>query len=120
MSRSNGSSHRGDRNPREDKPSAAAEVVRMQGAAIERTASAVVKATGDLQQSVARHTDLLQQEAMHQLRMATNPAELMTVQTALMMAGWQHSIQCTTDLANAWFAIGNAGALPRDRKPRMN
>ena len=57
---------------------------------------------------------------MHQLRMATNPAELMTVQTALMMAGWQHSIQCTTDLANAWFAIGAAGALPRDRKPRMN
>ena len=119
MSRTHGSP-RGEKSPREDKPNAAAEVVRMQGAAIERTASAVVKATGDLQQSVARHTDLLQQEAMHQLRMATNPAELMTVQTALMVAGWQHSIQCTTDLANAWFAIGTAGALPRDRKPRMN
>lgn len=119
MSRSNGSP-RGGRSHREDKPSAAAEVVRMQGAAIERTASAVVRATGDLQQSMARHTDLLQREAVHQLRMATNPAELMNVQTALMMAGWQHSIQCTTDLANAWFAIGTAGALPADRKPRMN
>lgn len=119
MSRHNGSP-RGEKSPREDKPNAAAEVVRMQGAALGRTASAVVQATGDLQKSVARHTDLLQQEAVHQLRMATNPAELMTVQTALLMAGWQHSIQCTTDLANAWFAIGTAGALPRDRKPRMN
>ena len=40
--------------------------------------------------------------------------------TALVMAGWQHSIQCTTDLANAWFAIGTAGALPAGRRPRMN
>ena len=104
MSRSNGSP-RGARNPREDKPNAAAQAVRMQGAAIER---------------VARRTDLLQREAVHQLRLATNPAELMNVQTALVMAGWQHSIQCTTDLANAWFAIGTAGALPAGRKPRMN
>ena len=48
MSRSNGSP-RGEKSPREDKPNAAAQVVRMQGAAIERTASAMVKATGDLQ-----------------------------------------------------------------------
>ena len=104
----------------EQRANAAAEVARMQGAAISRATSAMVKATGDLQHSVVRRTDLLQQEAMHQLRMATNPAELMTVQTALLMAGWQHSIQCSTDLANAWFAIGAAGALPQDRKNRLN
>ena len=63
--------------------------------------------------------DELQQEAVHQLRLATNPAELMTVHAALLMAGWQHSIQCSTDIANAWFAIGAAGALP-PRKPGLN
>lgn len=119
MSRTDGRP-RNHRRSREDRPQAAAEVARRQGAAIERTASAMVRATDELQRSVTRHTDLLQQEAMHQLRLATNPAELMTVQTALVMAGWQHSIQCTTDLANAWFAIGAAGALPRERKPPMN
>ena len=108
---------RSDRNHREERPNAAAEIARLQGDAISRTTSAMVRATGDLQQSVARHTGQLQREAVHQLRMATNPAELMTVQTALLMAGWQHSIQCTTDLANAWFAIGAAGGLPKGRNP---
>jgi hypothetical protein len=105
-----------DRNPREHKPNAAAEIARMQGDALSRTTSAMVKATGELQQSMARHTGQLQREAVHQLRMATNPVELMNVQTALLMAGWQHSIQCTSDLANAWFAIGTAGGLPANRK----
>jgi hypothetical protein len=54
----------------------------------------------------------LQRQAAHELRMATNPAELMAVQTALLMAGWQQSVQCTADLTGAWFALGRAGALP--------
>lgn len=72
----------------------------------------MVRTSSDLQQTMARRAGLLQQEAAHQLRMATNPAELVAVQTALLMAGWQHSIQCTSDLANAWFALGAAGATP--------
>jgi hypothetical protein len=111
---------RAGRRPASEKPSAAAEVAQMQRAALSRTTSAMVHATGELQESVARRTGLLQKEAAHQLRMATNPAELMAVQTALLMAGWQHSIQCTTDVANAWFAIGTAGALPKDRKTPLN
>jgi len=71
-------------------------------AVIARNASAVVRSTSDLQQEAAR-----------QLRMATNPAELMNVQAAMLMAGWQHSLQCTSNLAQAWFALGTAGALPR-------
>lgn len=113
---------RSHRNAGKDRPSAAAvaaEPARLQREAFSRATSAVVKATGELQQSVARHTDELQQEAVHQLRLATNPAELMAVQAALLMAGWQHSIQCTTDIANAWFAIGAAGALPQ-RKRGLN
>ncbi|TFZ06351.1 hypothetical protein EZ313_06810 [Ramlibacter henchirensis] len=105
------------RNQRNERPVAAAE---SQAAAFSRASSAVAKVTGNLQQSMVRHTGQLQQEAVHQLRMATNPVELMNVQAALLMAGWQHSIQCTTDVANAWFAIGAAGALPRQSKPRLN
>ena len=114
--------HRTPRHAAQDKPNAAAaaaEPARRQAEAFTRATSAVVKATGELQQTVVRHADELQQEAVHQLRMATNPAELMNVQAALLMAGWQHSIQCTTDLANAWFAIGAAGALP-PRTTRLN
>ena len=113
---------RSHRNPGKEVTAAAAvaaEPVRLQQEAFSRATSAVVKATGELQQSVVRHTDELQQEAVHQLRLATNPAELMTVHAALLMAGWQHSIQCSTDIANAWFAIGAAGALP-PRKPGLN
>lgn len=109
-------SARSDKRPQDGRPGAAVGVESAQPDPIARTTSAMVRATGDLQQSVARHTSQLQREAAHQLRMATNPAELMTVQTALLMAGWQHSIQCTTDLANAWFAIGTAGGLPQGRK----
>ncbi|TFZ07884.1 hypothetical protein [Ramlibacter humi] len=103
-----------------DKPAAskAAQDSAHPAAAIARTTGAMVRASGDLQETMARRAGLLQQEAAHQLRMATNPAELVAVQTALMMAGWQHSIQWTSDLANAWFALGTAGATPyRDPKP---
>jgi hypothetical protein len=72
-------------------------------------AAALVQATGNAMKSSSH----LQQEAVHQLRMATNPAELLSVQAALLMAGWQQSIQVSTDLANAWFALGAAGALPK-------
>lgn len=106
-------SERAPRETRTERPNAAAQAARLQGAALSRTTSAMVKATGDLQQSVVRRTGLLQKEAAHQFRLATNPAEMVAVQAALMMAGWQHSIQCTTDLANAWFAIGTAGAVPK-------
>lgn len=116
MSRQQDGGRSDNRNPREHKPNAA-EIARLQGESFKRTTSAMVRATGDLQQSVARHTGQLQREAAHQLRMATNPVELMTVQTALFVAGWQHSIQCTSDLANAWFAIGTAGGLPAPRNP---
>ena len=102
-----------------ERPSA--EVVSSAGdhpaAAIARTASAVVRATGELQESMARRTGTLQREAAHQLRLATNPAELMNVQAAMLMAGWQHSLQCGTDLAKAWFSLGLAGALPARGKP---
>ena len=104
--------------PVTERPSAAAQVAGLQQAALSRTTSAMVKATGDVQASVARRTGALQQEAAHQFRMATNPAEMVAVQAALLMAGWQHSIQCTTDLANAWFAIGSAGAIPGQRRDR--
>ncbi|HYF19718.1 MAG TPA: hypothetical protein VEA40_17760 [Ramlibacter sp.] len=66
---------------------------------------------------MARRTQELQRQAAHELRLATNPAELVAVQAALLMAGWQHSVQCTTDLTNAWFALGRAGALPPQQGP---
>ena len=66
----------------------------------------------DVLSQMVQRTRLLQEEAAHELRMATNPAELLAVQAALLMAGWQHSLQCTTELTNAWFALGRAGALP--------
>ena len=106
-------SERAPKGAAKERPNAAAQPAGIQQAALSRTTSAMVQATGELQRSVARRTGLLQQEAAHQFRMATNPAEMMAVQAALMMAGWQHSIQCTTDLANAWFAIGTAGAVPK-------
>lgn len=85
-----------------------------------RRASAVVQATGQLQEGMARRTAQLHREAAHQLRMATNPVELMNVQAAMLMAGWQHSVQCTTDLARTWFALGAAGALPGRTDPQAH
>ena len=82
-------------------------------AAAARRTSALVQATGELQKGMVKRSAQLQQEAAHQLRMATNPAELMNVQAAILMAGWQHSVQCTSDLARTWFSLGMAGALPR-------
>jgi hypothetical protein len=104
-----------------DKPGAAAEASHhAQAPDLTRATSAMVRATGDVQESVLRRTGLLHKEAAHQLRMATNPAEFMAVQSALLMAGWQHSIQCTTDVANAWFAIGAAGGLPKKDRTSLN
>ncbi len=88
-------------------------------AAVARRTSALVQATGELQSGMARRSAQLQQEAAHQLRMATNPAELINVQAAMLMAGWQHSLQCTSDLARTWFSLGVAGALPR-RDPQQH
>ena len=78
-----------------------------------RRTSALVKATGAAQESITLRAGQLQQEAAHQLRLATNPVEVMAVQTAMLMAGWQHSVQCTADVANAWFSVGMAGGLPQ-------
>jgi hypothetical protein len=89
-------------------------------AMLSRTTGAMVRATGELQQQMARRAGLLQQEAARQLHQATNPAELMTLQTALVMAGWQHSLQCTQDLANAWLALGTAGAQPARDDARLH
>lgn len=82
-------------------------------AAIARRTSTLVKATGAAQESITLRTGQLQQEAAQQLRLATNPVEVMAVQAAMLMAGWQHSVQCTADMANAWFSVGMAGGLPK-------
>lgn len=91
---------------------AAAPVNEPAAEAIARRTTAMFEAGGDLQQVMARRAGVLQEEAVHQLRMATNPAELMAVQAAMLMAGWQQSLQCSQDVAHAWFALGRAGAVP--------
>lgn len=82
-------------------------------AAIARRTSALVRATDAAQESISLRTGQLQKEAAHQLRLATSPAEMMAVQAAMLMAGWQHSVQCAADMASAWFSVGMAGGLPK-------
>ncbi|WP_427912704.1 phasin family protein [Ramlibacter sp. MMS24-I3-19] len=67
-----------------------------------RATSAMVRAGGDVQQQLARSTGALNQQAMRELRHATNPGEILAVQTALMLAGWQQSMACSRTVANAW------------------
>lgn len=67
-----------------------------------RATSAIVRAGGDVQQQWARSTDALQKQAMRQLRQATNPGEILAVQTALLLAGLQQSMECSQVVANAW------------------
>jgi len=67
-----------------------------------RATSAMVRAGGDAQQQWARSTGALQQQAMRQLRQATNPAEILAVQAAFMLAGLQQSMECSQVVANAW------------------
>ena len=67
-----------------------------------RATSAMVRAGGDAQQQWARSTGVLQQQAMRQLRQATNPAEILAVQAAFMLAGLQQSMACSQVVANAW------------------
>lgn len=76
-------------------------------AALSRTATAVLRATGDAQQQIAQRTGQLQKEALLQLRQAVTPGEIVAVQTALFVAGWQHSLQCSQDIARAWMAMGS-------------
>ena len=85
----------------------AATIANAQLAALSRTASTVMRATGDAQQRIAQRTVLLQKEAAQKLRTAVTPAEIAAVQGALFVAGWQHSLQCSQDLARAWMAIGS-------------
>lgn len=80
-------------------------------ALLSHTASAVMRATGDAQQQIAQRTTRLQQEAAHKLRQAITPGEIVAVQTALFMAGWQHSLQCSQDLARVWMAMGSGQRL---------
>ncbi len=89
---------------------AAAALARTNLAMVSRTTSAVVRATGDLQQEMARRAELLQKEAAVKLRHATTPVDLVALQTGLVMAGWQQSLQCAQVMTEAWFALGNAGA----------
>jgi hypothetical protein len=74
--------------------------------------SAMVRAGGDVQLQLARSAGLLQQQAVRQLRQATNPAEVLTVQTALVLAGWQQSMECSQALVHAWRAALETGADP--------
>lgn len=67
-----------------------------------RATTAMVRASGDVQQQLARSTGALQQQAMRQLRQATTPAEILAVQAAFMLAGLQQSVQCSQVMANAW------------------
>lgn len=67
-----------------------------------RATSAMVRAGGDVQQQLARSTDALQKQAMQQLRQATNPGEILAVQTALVLASFQQSMECSQVMANAW------------------
>lgn len=67
-----------------------------------RATSAMVRAGGDVQQQWARSTGALNQQAMRQLRQATNPGEILAVQAALLLAGWQQSMQCSQVVADAW------------------
>lgn len=67
-----------------------------------RATSAMVHAGGDVQQHLARSTDALQKQAMRQLRQATNPGEILAVQTALLLAGFQQSVECSQAVATAW------------------
>lgn len=80
-------------------------------AALSRAASAVVRATGDAQQQIAQRTTLLQKEAALKMRQAVTPGEIVAVQTALFVAGWQHSLQCSQDLARVWMAMGSGPRL---------
>jgi hypothetical protein len=80
-------------------------------AVLSRTASAVMRATGDAQQQIAQRTVRLQQEAVQKLRTAVTPGEIVAVQSALFVAGWQHSLQCSQDLARVWMAIGSGQRL---------
>jgi hypothetical protein len=73
-------------------------------ALLSRTTSAMVRAGGDVQQQMARSAGQLQQEAVRELRLATTPADLVTVQAAWMLAGWQQSMQCSQAMAHAWRA----------------
>ena len=67
-----------------------------------RATTAMVRAGGDVQQQLARSTGELQQQAMRQLRQATNPAEILAVQAAFMLAGLQQSVECSQVVAHAW------------------
>jgi hypothetical protein len=71
---------------------------------LSRTTSALVRAGGDVQEQLARSAGLLQQQAFRELRLATTPADVLTVQAAWMLAGWQQSVQCSQAMANAWRA----------------
>ena len=93
----------------EGKPAAAA-LARTNLDMVSRTTSEVVRATGNLQQEMARRASLLQQQAAVQLRHATTPVDLVALQTGLVMAGWQQSLQCAEVVADAWFALGAGGA----------
>lgn len=101
-----------------DKPVATARHADGRGAAaaLARSTTSMVQAGG----AMLSRGGQLQREAAHQMRLATNPAELVAVQAAWLMASWQHSLQCTTDLANAWFAVGAAGAVPRRSDPKAH
>ena len=107
------------RQPNPDKPTSA-RAERGAAAAVARGTSALAHAGEGWQRSMLSRGGQLQREAAHQLRLATNPAELVAVQAAWMMASWQHSVQCTADLANAWFAVGAAGALPKRADPKAH
>lgn len=66
-----------------------------------RATTAMVHAGCDVQQQLARSAGLLQQQAVRELRVATSPADLLTVQAAWMLAGWQQSVQCSQAMAQA-------------------
>jgi hypothetical protein len=98
-----------------DRPAAAAQAAaaapsRLPLPLVPTGGSAVVRATGEAQRSIARRAGELQAEASRQLRHATNPGELLAVQAAWLMASWQHSLQSTREMTDAWMGWSASGA----------
>jgi hypothetical protein len=85
-------------------PAAVAGLARQQMATLAENASAAFRASEVLQQvqlQSAQRVALLHQQAAEKLREVSNPGELLSVQSGLMLSGWQETAQYCQELAAA-------------------
>lgn len=67
-------------------------------ASLTRTASALYSETGAMQRDMLRRSAALQREAARELARAVHPGEVLNVQAAYAVAGWQQMVDFSREL----------------------